>query len=194
MDIHLALGIASAVIALSAIIPYIISIVENKTEPHPISWCLWAVIGLVTLVTYWATGARDTIWLAVVNLVGPLTIAILSFKYWDGKIKRFDYVCLGISVTALLVWIFSGKASWGLTLNIVADCFAALPTIIKTYQNPESEDLKAWSIYLTAYLLGIAAAGKWVYGIIIFPLYLTVLALVMIILISRKFFKTKTSV
>ncbi len=189
MNLYSILGIVSAVIALSAIIPYIVSIVGNKTEPHPISWCLWALIGAVTLITYWASGARDTLWLAVVNLLGPLTIAILSFKYWDGTIRKFDYLCMGISIAALIVWIVSGNPVWGLTLNIVADCFAALPTIVKTYRQPESEDIKAWIVYLIAYLLGLVAAGKWIYGIIVFPLYLTALALTMVVLISRKFFK-----
>lgn len=177
------LGLTAGIIASTAIIPYIISIAKGKSKPHPISWVLWAIIGVAILINYWAVGARETIWLAVINFLGPLTIAILSIKYWKGKFSRFDYTCLAISAISILIWLIFRNAEIAITFSILADILAALPTLRKTWLDPGSEDLKTWLIYVVSNTLSLFAIVNWTYGVALLPIWLDILATSIVLMI-----------
>ena len=191
MDIQQLLGILSGVIASTAFIPYVISIARKKTKPHPISWVLWTIIGGFILVSYWGVGARETIWLALINFLGPLTITILSIKYWDRGFSRFDYTCLSMSAASIVLWIVFRSASLALTFNILADMLAATPTLRKVWNDPSTESPSAWGIFIIGNLLSVAAIKTWSYGVALLPVYLTCLSIsiALIALFRRKLIK-----
>src|SRR3989344_5108722 len=141
MDLYATLGILSGIIVASCAVPYVYSILAGNTTPHPITWILWAFMGGLSLFFYWELGARDTIWIAVVNFAGPFIAATLSFKYWDWKdgFNAFEYACLVFSVISIIIWIVSRDPVLALTFNIIADALAALPTLTKAYRQPETE-------------------------------------------------------
>lgn len=190
MNTHELLGLFSGLLAISAIIPYVISILQGKAKPHPISWVLWAIIAVTILINYWAVGARETIWLAVANFVVPFTISILSIKYWKGRFSRFDYTCLIISLISILIWLIFKNAVVAVTFSIAADVLAALPTIRKTYLDPSSEDLKTWLIYVVANSLSVIAIKEWSYGVALLPLWLLLLSSTISILVIHGHIRT----
>lgn len=193
MNIYVILGIISPLICALGYIPYIISIFKNETKPHPFSWFLWAVLGFVTLITYIGVGAHETIPLAVLNFIGPLFIFFFTIKYWKGKFPHFDYFCLAFSLIAIIVYIIFHTAAIALTINLIGDLFAALPTIRKTYKDPSSENLSTWFLFAIGAIISLAAIRSFTYGIAILPLYLTVYESLMCILILRGKIKKKTT-
>lgn len=193
MDIHTIFGILAGIVSGAAAIPYIIAIIRNTTEPHPVTWWLWAAIGLITLLTYQATGAGTTMARAIVNFVSPTIIAILSIKYWDGTITRFDWICFVLSVLSLVVWLVSGSAVWGLMLSLLADTFAVLPTYRKLWIDPKSESIVSWSVNTVGNIFNVLAIKVWVLGIVILPLYLLVLSVSLVMLASRQYWITSVA-
>ena len=171
MGIHVFFGLLSGVIASAGFIPYIVSVLRKRTKPHPISWTLWAIVGFLILISYWGSGARETIWLALINFLGPLTVAFFSIRYWDRGFTRFDYACLGIGLFGVLLWIIYRSAPLALTFSIAADLFANLPTIKKSYADPKSENLTAWIIFVSANLISLLAIRVWTYGVALYPIY-----------------------
>lgn len=164
---------------------------RKKIEPHPFSWFLWAVLGLVTLITYIGVGAKETIPLAILNFIGPLFIFFFTIKYWKGKFPAFDYVCLAFSLVAIIVYILFHNAAIALTINLIGDVLAALPTIRKTYQDPSSENLSTWAFFTLGAVISLFAIKDFTYGVLIFPLYLVVYEFIMCVLILRGRFMFK---
>jgi len=188
LDIHQALGIISGLIAFFALVPYFISVIKNKSRPHPISWAMWALMGVISLGTYWGTGARDTIYIAFVNFLNPLIVTFLSIKYWDWKkhFSRLEYTCFVLSIVSVVIWLCFQNPTAALTFNLIADLIAAIPTLIKTYKNPSSEDTKTWLLFVIANFLSLVAIQQWTYGIALLPAYLFCFAFVVLILSLRK--------
>jgi len=187
MTIYEIIGVLSGVVFASSVIPYIISIMKGKSTPHPVSWVLWAILGAVTFYFSIKLGAQETLPLAFFNFATPCLIAILSIKYWSkGAFSRFDYICLVCSLSAIVTYILFRNAAFSLTLNLLGDFFAYLPTLRKTYFDPGSENLLAWGLVTIGYVLSIVAAiPRFTYGIAIFPIYLTIFGIIMCCLIFR---------
>ena len=192
MDLHTTLGIVSAVVFAIGYIPYIYSIARGATQPHPFSWLLWTILGFVSFYLYIHVGATTTLPLALFNCILPFAIVFLSLRMWRGGFSKFDYACLGISLLAILTYAFTHDATVALTVNLLADLTAFLPTIRKTYKDPSSEDLATWVLFTAGYALSIVAIGHWTYGIAVFPIYFTTLGTYMCgIMIRAKLRKSK---
>ncbi len=189
MSIYYIFGILSAICFTIAYFPYIYSVVKGQTKPHPFSWFLWGAIGVITLFFYIRVGAVETLPLAILGAVLPFIVFVLSLKYWKGTFSKFDYVVLFLSVASIVLYIIFHSASISLTTSILADMFAFLPTIRKTYLEPSSESLSSWIIFLCAYIFSVLAISKWTYGIAIFPCYLLFFGIIMCILILRNTLK-----
>lgn len=182
------LGLLSGIIVASCAVPYVYSILAGKTTPHPITWILWAFMGGLSLFFYWDLGARDTIWIAVVNFVGPFIAATLSLKYWDWKdgFNSFEYACLVFSIISIVIWIVSRDPVLALTFNIIADALAALPTLVKAYRQPETESTWSWGVAAVGAALSLVAIREWSYGVAVLPLYLFALYAALALFSSRK--------
>ena len=185
MSVYYILGILSAVFFTIAYIPYIISVVKGKTNPHPFSWFLWGLIGIITLFFYIRVGAAETLPLAVLGAGFPFVVFLFSLKYWKGGFSHFDYIVLCLSLISIILYILFHSANISLTISILADMFAFMPTIRKTYLEPSSESLLSWFLFLIGYILSVLAISKWTYGIAIFPCYLTIFGTIMCVLILR---------
>ncbi len=186
MSFYQIIGILSAVIFSSAYIPYIISIIKGKSTPHPVSWVLWSLIGGLVLLFSLKLGVKETLPLAIFNFVLPTIIAVLSVRFWKNTFTLFDKLCFIFSLCAIGVYVLSKNAAYAITISLIADFFAYLPTLRKTFFHPESEDGITWILLLIGNGLSlIAAIPRWNYGVVILPLYLTTFGIIMVIFILR---------
>jgi hypothetical protein len=175
----------AALVALAGFVPYVLSIVRRQTVPQRATWIIWTVVGAVLCASYYADGARDTIWVPIGYVIGPLVTALLALRYGVGGWTRSDRACLAASGASLLLWLASGSATIALLANIAVDASGALPTIAKTYRDPRSESGLAWSIFLVADSLNLLALGSWTLEAALYPVYLFGVALAMVALIGR---------
>lgn len=185
MDRYVIFGTLSVVFFVVAYFPYIRSIAKGKTKPHPFSWTLWTLIGIPTVWFYFEVGARETLPIAIANVILPLVTTILSIRNWKGKFSRFDYLCLFLSLFSIGLYIVYRNAAFSLTINLAGDLLAYLPSYRKAWKDPSSEDLTAWLLYLSGYISAILAIREFSYGVLIYPLYLGIAGLVMVLFILR---------
>ena len=114
----------------------------GRTKPNRVSWFLWA---LASLVSFGAAFSADAdIWASVRVLVGgvvPGVIFLGSFfnrkSYW--QLTWFDWICGGLSLTALLFWQLASSPLIAVLLATAANTFASIPTFIKAWNFPETE-------------------------------------------------------
>ncbi|MFA5773250.1 MAG: hypothetical protein WC908_01080 [Candidatus Paceibacterota bacterium] len=187
-DYKTILGIVAGVVAFSAYIVYIVSILKGKTKPNRATWWIWAFMGFVLALSYYFSGAENTVWVPIVEFIGPLSIAILSLKYGEGGLKnKTDIICMAGALISVLLWIIFNNPVIALVTNLAIDSFAIIPTIKKSYLRPEGEDFWAWFGTGLADSLNMFAVEKFTFAILIYPIYMLVSDLIIIfILLLRK--------
>lgn len=186
MSWHSAVGQAAGVVSLLGFVPYLISVVRGRTRPSMASWWIWTLVGCLIVVSYYAAGARTSIWTPVSYVIGPLLIALVSLRYGSGGWSRFDRLCVLGAGLSLLLWVLSGTPLTTLIFNILIDLLGALPTVRKTWQEPDSEDRLSWALFLIANSLNLLAVQPWTFPNASYPIYIFALALVMNALLLRR--------
>ncbi len=181
-DIHQIIGITAGILAIGGYIPYIIGILKGKTKPSKATWLIWTVVGGLLAVSYLAEGDENAIWLPFGYFLGPLIIAIFSIRYGYSSWSWLDVLCLIIAGASIIPWLLSKNATSTLLINVLIDAAGALPTIVKTYHQPDSEDFTAWSVFFIASILELFAITNWNFAAI-FPIYLFFLTATMVLLI-----------
>jgi hypothetical protein len=179
------IGVIAGFLSFLCFVPYIITIFQRKTRPNRASWWIWATNGLILSASYYSAGASNTIWALICAVIAQFIIALLSLKYGEGGWNRFDRVCMFGAGTSLLLWWQFSSPVIAIILTIIIDFFGALPTLKKSYYEPEKEDLLTWILYVIASLLNILAIENWSFTILIPPLYVFFINTTIVTLLLR---------
>ena len=149
------LVIVSALLLLWGGYRYFRDTLRGDAKPNKVSWFLWALAPLVSLGAAFSVDAD--IWASVRVLVGgvvPGVIFLGSFfnrkSYWI--LTRFDWICGGLSLTALLFWQLASSPLIAVLLAAAANTFALIPTFIKAWNFPETETRL---IYINSFLSAV---------------------------------------
>lgn len=166
-------GWAAGILALASFVPYILAILRGETTPNRATWLIWTVVGIMLGLSYHASGAAHTVWFAVSYVVGPFIVLILSIKRGEGGWTKLDRSCLLTAGASAFLWWLSGSALFALCMNLVADAMGALPTVLKAYHRPESENRTAWTIGFIATVINLRAVEDWgSFSIAAYPVYM----------------------
>lgn len=180
------IGLAAGAIALFAYFVYIRSIIRGETKPNKTTWWIWTFMGAVVGVSYYFSGAESTMWVAVSEFIGPLSIALLSIKYGTGGVEdRTDLICLVGAIISIILWIIFDSAVVALVTNLAVDIFAALPTIKHIKHNPQDENMAGWFITWIADCVNIFAIDRPIFGVIVYPLYMFIIDGIMVFILWK---------
>ena len=107
----------------------------------------------------------------------PLLIFIASFHnpaaVW--RIGRLDYVCGALSVAGTVGWLVTRSGVVAIVAAIVADLLAGIPTLVKSWTDPETESVSAYlGAFLNAAIL-LLTVTDWTTAVVAFPLYIVCL-------------------
>ncbi len=182
------MGLLAFLVMLVGYVPYVLSIFKGRTKPSRVSWWIWTLLGAVNFASYWQSGAIETMWVHGIIVVGPLTIALLSVRHGMGGSSRLDRFTLIGCALSLVLWGTTGSAVLGLFFNLLVDSIAAIPTVWKAWQRPDTENLPAWLLSLLGYGINLFAIKHWTPFTASYPVYLVLLTLVIIgaILLGRR--------
>lgn len=180
--------ILGAIIASIGNISYLIATIKGKVKPNRVSFLLWSLAPLIAFVAELQQGVGlQSLMTFIVGFL-PLTVFIASFlnKNARWKLTRFDLTCGVLSLVGLLLWYITSSGNVAIVFSILADALAALPTIVKAFNFPETES--AWPYFsstlsaaitlLTVKVWDLANAG--------FPLYILIVTLVITVLVWFK--------
>lgn len=109
----------------------------------------------------------------------------MSLVYGVGGWAKLDRYCLGLGVLALICYVTTHNGTLTISLGILADLIGYIPTFVKTYHRPSTEDPVFFSIEGLASLFGVFAVWQ-LRADILFPIYFTLCSVVMVGLIYRK--------
>jgi len=168
-------GIIAGILSLVGYIPYIFETIKGVTRPNQATWIIWTLVGGLLAFSYLAEQGLSSSWLPLGYFVGPFIVALLTFYYGYSRWSKLDIICLIAALSSVIPWFFSSNANYTLLINIFIDATGAIPTLIKTYHEPETEDFTAWTIFFIANTIQLFAITRWNIASV-YPVYLFLLA------------------
>lgn len=169
-------AVLGGVINLVGCVSYAWDTFRGKTKPNRVGWSLWATAPIVAFAAEVTQGVKLQSFVTLSAGLGPLLVLLASFAdrkaYW--KIKPFDWYCAALSLTALVLWLVTGKGDIAIFFSICADLLACLPTAVKAYSNPETESSNAFVAGFFGTILGLLTIQHWTFANYAFPAYLVI--------------------
>lgn len=180
-------GYLSAIIGTIASFPYIRDILKGKTKPERASWFIWTVLGTIAFFSQLEKGATNSLWLVGVGTLSVLVVSILSIKFGSGGLARRDIFSLIFAVLGILLWFFTKDSTIALIITILVGSTGSFLTVVKSYEDPESETISTWLLVSVAGIFSALSVGRWNLILLIYPTYifLTNIAVVSAILLGK---------
>ena len=165
---------------------YISDIFRGKVRPHRVTWWILGFLNCGIATSYYASGASTTIWLPLEFGISFLLIGILSIWYGEGNWQWIDTLCLVGAVVGICLWWWTRSAPIGLIAFVAVDALGLLPTMLKAYYRPWTEESWAWFTGTLAGLLNVLAVDVWSPEIALYPIYVFVTSGVICYFVSGK--------
>ena len=125
---------------------YLIDTVKGNVKPNRVSFLLWSVAPLIAFAAQIKQGiGMESLMTFSVGIL-PFFIFIATFfnKKAVWKLSSFDIFCGVLSILGLILWLITKVGNIAIIFSIIADMFAAIPTIIKAYKYPDTEIAWPW--------------------------------------------------
>ena len=180
----------SALVASLGGLQYLYLTLKGAVQPNKVSYFFWGVLPLIGFFAQQQQEVGPVIWVTLVLGIIPFIIIGAAFlnpaAYW--KLHYFDYVLAAFTVFIIAVWYITNNPTLALVLAILADFFASLPTLIKSYQSPSSEDWRPYALNVFGFAIGILAIQHWVFAEYAFIVYVFCMTLTIagVILVRQK--------
>ncbi len=167
-------------------IGYAISTVKGVTKPNRVTWFIWALAPIIAFAAEIKQGVGLASLTTFMFGFGPLLIFLSSFvnkkAYW--KLSKLDVICGILSLAGLLLWGLTRVGNIAIFFSIIADGLAAIPTITKSYTNPETENYQAYFFAAISAAIALATIKVWNFAHFGFPLYALLVCALLTILIK----------
>lgn len=140
------IGAVAVILTFAAYIPYYRDIFKGKTRPHIYSWALWGLLTVLLVALQIKGGAGPATWVTAAAGLLCVGVVFLSLKNGKKDITMSDTIVAILSLLAIGFWLIADQPIVSITLVIIADMLAFIPTVRKSYYQPYSETL---SLYVT---------------------------------------------
>lgn len=155
----------AALIGVLGVLGYIRDTLRGNTFPHRITWFLWALIPLVTLVVQRRAHVGVQAVMTLSYFVTPMAVLVVSFVARRGSwtITVFDWACGGVCLIAIAVYAATLRGDLAIGLLLTAELFAALPTVRKSWKAPETETWTVFFAGLVGSILTLLTVTHWTF-------------------------------
>ncbi len=176
------------VITIIGSLGYLIKTLQGKVQPNRVTWFLWATVPLIAFAAQLDQVEGPQKLLTLFVGLDPLLIFLASFinkkAYW--KAEKRDYFFGGLSIIGLVLWLTTGVGNIAILFSIIADLLAAVPTLIKSYRNPETESSIGFVAPAIGSFITILTIKEWDFATYSFPIYILIICSVLSFLIISK--------
>lgn len=178
----------SAIVSVLCFIPYIRDIYKGNTKPHAYSWLVWAILQGVGGVIILSEGGKFGALSILIGSALCFLIFFLSFRYGTKNIKVFDKICLVASLISIFIWFFLKTPFYSVILISIIDFVGFLPTLRKSYLEPETETILTYELSVLSALLAILSLSDFSFVTSFYLISLTVTnsSCAIIILLRKK--------
>jgi hypothetical protein len=181
-------AVIGSIIASAGGVYYAYLTFKGGVKPNRVTWLFWSAFPMIAFAAQLSEGVGLVAWATFVAGAPPVLVLVGSLfnkdAYW--QTRRIDYWFAGAGVLSVVVWQVTKIPDIAFTFALLADLLVALPTLIKTYQFPETESWEAYAVSAFGFLLAVLAVPEWTYDNCAFVVYLFLLNLGLAVLASRR--------
>lgn len=169
-------------------ISYLISTLKGETKPNKVSWLFWAIAPLIAFYAEIKQGVGLQSLLTFSVGFGPLLIFFASFvnKKAEWKISTLDIICGTLAMIGIILWLITKIGNLAILFSVLADGLAAIPTLVKSFKYPETENGAAFSFAGINAMFTLATIKSWTFARSAFPIYIFLIDIVLFSLIQFK--------
>ncbi len=194
MGFHEGAALLSVAMVLVGVSRYIYATITGKASPSRATWWIFTLVsGLILASTLLSGKPNPSVWQLWTFLFTALLIAVLSLFKGQGGWGKYDKLCLTLAGISIAVWLLllgnPNASRIVLLLTITARFMGIIPTFIKAYRDPKSEDVLAWSILTAATIVNLFAVKTWAladWHVFAFPVYAVIEAVPVFYMITTR--------
>ncbi|MCB9815842.1 hypothetical protein H6786_00465 [Candidatus Nomurabacteria bacterium] len=149
--------VSALVVAISGAY-YAIRAWQGHVDPNPVSWGVWAFVGVALFLTADSSEAGAVYWSALIGAINPTVIAAVIFfrsKNRTYSLQAHEKWCLILAAMGYAFWFWvrnePAAASWSLYWMIFVDLFAVWPTLVQVLKDPLSDKPFPWIVFGIGY-------------------------------------------
>lgn len=161
---------------------YVRAVLRRTSRTRWSSWMIWMVTSVMSLATYYGSGARESVWVPAAYVV--VCTAIFVAAVWrrsPGGLTTMEFVCLGGAAFAGVVWWASGSAVLGQVASVSIEMVAYIPI----WMAARHESKLAWSLETTGSVINLLAISQFTLGLVLYPAAILVCNAAVVVLIYR---------
>jgi hypothetical protein len=181
-------AVVGSVVASTGGIYYAYLTFKGQVKPNKITWFFWSAFPMIAFAAQLSQGVGLVAWATFVAGAPPILVLIGSLfnkdAYWGTR--TIDYWFAVAGFLSVIAWQVTKIPNIAFTFALLADLLVALPTVIKTYQFPETENWKAYGVSAFGFLLAVLAVHEWTYENYAFVFYLFLLNLSIAVLAALR--------
>ncbi len=140
-EILVALAIGLAIVGN---VGYFISVVKKEINPHPVTWFIGSIVSAVTFFGAVVKGGGVGVWPILASEIFTILIFLfslrLAFQTDFKSIKKLDIFFLIICLLGIIPWYLTNDPTISVIIVVAIDVISFIPTLIKTKNNPLSEN------------------------------------------------------
>jgi hypothetical protein len=180
-------GAAAAALTIYAFLPYIRGILRGTVRPHVFSWVIWGATTLVVFFAALQSGGGLGAWVIGLSATLTLFIAVLAWKHRaDVTITRLDWLFLLLAASSLPLWYFTASPVWAVVVLTAVDLLGFGPTLRKAWEQPWSESMGFYGLFVLRNLLVVAALERYTLATWLFPVSIAVACALLIGLMALR--------
>ena len=180
--------IVGAIISFLGAVTYVISTLKGKTKPNRVSWFIWALAPMIAFSAELSKGVGIQSLLTFMVGFNPLLIFLASFvnKKAQWKLGKLDLICGSLAILGIIIWLLLKEGNAAIFFAILADGLAAIPTLVKSYKFPETENYFGFLTAVISSGLTLLTIDTWNFAHWGFPLYIFLTTIILVMLIKFK--------
>lgn len=171
---------------------------KGKVYPNPVSWFVWAMVGLAIFLTAEASEAKEVYFASIITAVSPVIIFVIILVRETNRVYNLsvhEKLCLVLALVGYSLWFILGEtpelAQWSLYWMIGVDLIVLWPTFEQVVKDPESDKPVPWIMFGIGYgIAGFAitehTVTNWVLPIYMFVGSLLVATPMVLVRIKKK--------
>ena len=180
-QILLYISIVSNIIAYTIYLGFII---KNKIKPHGITYLVWAIILGLNFIIQIVSGVGISSALLGFNFIGCFLIFILCYKKGYINYDKLDWICFGLAILAVVVWIISKTPIYSVILSCVIDLLALIPSFRKSFSKPWDDSPIAFWTSGAEYLISLPSYNIYSVVSLLYPVFVLSIDFIYAIFIS----------
>jgi len=153
---------------------YIYTVLKKNIKPHFFTWFIWSLITGIAATAQYQGGAGFGFLVIASYSFFTGTIALLAIFRGEKHIARSDFISLGFCLVALFIWPLTKTPLYSVIIISIIEFVAIYPTLRKSYQRPNQENLYSFMIFGSTTLLSLLALSHYNIITLLYPLSIIV--------------------